>query len=71
MAERALAETDPEAQNKIWQEMMKYIEDHALDCNFYLATHNWAYNPEKVKGVPTTVMEPSSLRYKEVEVIAQ
>ncbi|MGQ7794558.1 ABC transporter substrate-binding protein [Faunimonas sp. B44] len=69
IVERALAENDLEAQDKIWQEMMKYIEDHALDCNFYLTTHNWAYNPERVKDLPTTVMEPSTLRYNEVELV--
>ena len=66
IVERALAEPDRAKQEAIWQEMIRYIEDHALDCNFYLWKTAWAYDKNKLDGVPTTVMRPSALRYDEV-----
>jgi peptide/nickel transport system substrate-binding protein len=68
IADRALAESDPKKQEAIWQEMTKYIEDNALDCNFYLQPTHWAYNPKKLGKLPTTIMRPSALRYDEVVV---
>ena len=68
IVERALAETDIDAQEVIWQEMIQYIEDHALDCNFYLWKTAWAYDTDDLDGVPTTVMRPSALRYDEVRL---
>ena len=68
IVERALAEPDTAKQDKIWQEMVKYIEDEALDCNFYLWKTIWAFDTKKLKQVPTTVMRPSALRYDEVKL---
>jgi peptide/nickel transport system substrate-binding protein len=68
IAQRALDEADPAKQEKIWQEMTKYIHDNALDCNFYLQPTHWVYNPKTLDAVPTTVMRPSALRYDEVVV---
>jgi hypothetical protein len=48
--------------------MTKYIEDNALDCNFFLQPTHWAYNPKKLGKLPTTIMRPSALRYDEVVV---
>jgi peptide/nickel transport system substrate-binding protein len=66
IAERALAETDPVKQENIWKEMTKYIDDNALDCNFYLQPTHWAFDPKKMDKLPTTIMRPSALRYEEV-----
>lgn len=68
IVERALAEPDLEAQEAVWQEMIQYIEDHALDCNFYLWMTAWAYNKDHLDSLPTTVMRPSALRYDEVKL---
>lgn len=63
---RALAESDSAKQELIWKEMTKYIEDNALDCNFYLQRTHWAFDSKKMDAVPTTQMRPSALRYDEV-----
>jgi ABC-type transport system substrate-binding protein len=68
MAKRALAQTDPKAQNKVWQEMSKYIEDHALDCGFYEQHTTWAYDAKKLPQFPTTELRPSYIRYEDVKV---
>lgn len=68
IVERALAEPDRAKQEVIWQEMIQYIEDHALDCNFYLWKTVWAYDESKVEGVESTVMRPSALRYDEMRL---
>jgi peptide/nickel transport system substrate-binding protein len=66
IVQRALAEPDLAKQEAIWREMTKYIEDNALDCNFYLQPTHWAYDAKKLGKLPTTVMRPSALRYDEV-----
>jgi ABC-type transport system substrate-binding protein len=66
IAARGVAEPDLKKQEVIWQEMTKYIDDNALDCNFYLQPTHWAFDPKKMDKVPTTVMRPSALRYDEV-----
>jgi ABC-type transport system substrate-binding protein len=65
---KALAEPDRAKQEVIWQEMIQYIHDHALDCNFYLYNTAWGYDGTKIKDLPTTVMRPSALRYDEVRL---
>jgi ABC-type transport system substrate-binding protein len=64
--QRALAEPDTAKQEAIWKEMTKYIDDNALDCNFYLQKTHWMFDPKKLDTVPTTTMRPSALRYDEV-----
>ncbi len=66
---RALAEPDRTRQEVIWKEMVQYLYDHALDCNFYLYNTSWGYDATKVEEPPTTVMRPSALRYDEVRLI--
>jgi ABC-type transport system substrate-binding protein len=68
LAAKALKETDPVAQNKGWQAVIKYINDHALDCGFYEQHSTWAFNPKKMDDAPTTVLRPSALRYDEVRL---
>lgn len=69
IVDRALAEPDAAKQEVIWKEMVKYLYDHALDCNFYLWNTAWGYDPAKIQEPPTTVMRPSALRYDEVRLI--
>jgi peptide/nickel transport system substrate-binding protein len=66
IVQRALAEPDTAKQEAIWKEMTKYIDDNALDCNFYLQKTHWMFDPKKLDTVPTTTMRPSALRYDEV-----
>jgi ABC-type transport system substrate-binding protein len=69
LADKALHETTPEAQNKGWQTVVKYIHDHALDCGFHEQHTTWSYDPKKINGAPTTVLRPSALRYDEVRLV--
>lgn len=68
LAEKALRETTPEAQNKGWQTVVKYIHDHALDCGFYDNHTTWSYDPKKLVDAPTIVLRPSTLRYEDVRL---
>jgi len=69
LAARALAETDPAAQNRIWSDMTQYIHDHALDCGFFQQDSAWAYDPHKLAGLPTTYLRPSAMRYHEIRLL--
>lgn len=68
IARRALTETTEEGQNKIWQEMTRYIHDRALDCGYYQWQTTWAYDPKKLDELPTIPMRPSTLRYTDVRL---
>ncbi len=68
LAAKALAEKDPAAQEKGWQEVSKYINDKALDCGFFAQHTTWAYDPKKTDQPPTTVLRASTLRYDEVRL---
>lgn len=71
IAARALDEPDGKKQNAIWQEMTRYLHDHALDCGFYVRQTVWAYDSKALAGLPTTVMRPSALRYDEVRLVGK
>ena len=68
LTEAALKETDPKKQDAGWQKVMKYINDHALDCGFYQMNSVWAYNPKVISNFETTVMKPTALRYREIRL---
>ena len=68
LAQKALTVSDPEAQNKVWQEMTKVIEDKALDCGFYELHTTWAYDAKKLPVLPTTELRPSYIRYEDVKL---
>lgn len=69
LAKKALQAEGEQDQNKGWQAVMKYIQDHALDCGFHEVFTSWAYDPKKIAHVPTTVLRASALRYDEVKLL--
>lgn len=68
LTERALKETDSEKQDQGWHSVIKYINDHALDCGFFEMNSVWAYNAKKIAQFGTTVMKPTALRYREIRL---
>ena len=68
MTAAALKETDPKKQDAGWHKVMKYINDHALDCGFFQMNSVWAYNPKRIAKFGTTVMKPTALRYREIRL---
>ncbi|MEO3999445.1 ABC transporter substrate-binding protein [Mesorhizobium sp. CAU 1732] len=69
LVEETLAISDAAKQEKGWQNVVKYIEDKALDCGFFEQNTVWAYNPKKVENFVPTVMKPTVFRYAEVRIV--
>ncbi|SDH38514.1 peptide/nickel transport system substrate-binding protein [Sinosporangium album] len=67
--ERALAATEPKEQEAEWKNMMKSINDEALDCGFFEYTGFWAYDAKKVDNIVNTVGNVATFRYKEARVL--
>lgn len=68
LAATALAETDPKKQDRGWHSVVKYINDHALDCGFYEYNTNWIYNPKRIANFASTAMKPTALRYRDIRL---
>ncbi|MFI6503745.1 ABC transporter substrate-binding protein [Nonomuraea typhae] len=68
LAAKGLAEKDPAAQEKVWQQMTKLIHDQAYDCGFFSRPIVFAWDPKKVDNIVPTRSEPSVFRYREAKV---
>lgn len=66
--DQAVASTSEEAGAEHWQEMIRILNDQALDCGFLDVPGVWAYDPDKLGNVVPTLNEPSAFRYREAQV---
>lgn len=68
LTDKALKETDPKKQDEGWHKVIKFINDHTLDCGFFEMNSVWAYNPKRISRFATTVMKPTALRYRDIRL---
>lgn len=67
-AAAAQAEIDPAAAEPLWAEVMRVIDDEALQCNDTLVNQAVAWLPGRVDGVTTVDFEASSVVFKNLTV---